>query len=238
MSQFNRPKYQVFVSSTYEDLRDERESATWSVMKLGHIATGMETFTAKNDRGWETITATIDNSDYYLLIIAGRYGEIDPTWNESWTEHEYEYARAKGIPILVFLRNDDSITVNKAERNRLSAERLERFIQKIKDRHLCKRWSTKEHLGQEISVALTRQIEDDTDKQRDRPGWFRGPLGKDVAGYYHGLSEFKDSFHGYSYASLLKDAVTVDLLPDLPSFISRVCSSFAPGWGVLRTRLV
>jgi hypothetical protein len=29
-----------------------------------------------------------------------------------------------------------------------------------------------------------------------------------------------------------------DLLPNLPSFIRRVCSSFAPGWGVLRTRLV
>jgi hypothetical protein len=30
----------------------------------------------------------------------------------------------------------------------------------------------------------------------------------------------------------------VDLLPNLPSFIRRVCSSFAPPWGVLRTRLV
>ena len=29
-----------------------------------------------------------------------------------------------------------------------------------------------------------------------------------------------------------------DLLPNLPSLIRRVCSSFAPGWGVLRTRLV
>jgi hypothetical protein len=31
---------------------------------------------------------------------------------------------------------------------------------------------------------------------------------------------------------------TNDLLPNLPSFIGRVCSSFAPAWGVLRTRLV
>jgi hypothetical protein len=29
-----------------------------------------------------------------------------------------------------------------------------------------------------------------------------------------------------------------DLLPNLPSLIGRVCSSFAPDWGVLRTRLV
>jgi hypothetical protein len=35
-----------------------------------------------------------------------------------------------------------------------------------------------------------------------------------------------------------KDEVPPDLLPNLPSFIRRVCSSFAPPWGVLRTRLV
>ena len=32
--------------------------------------------------------------------------------------------------------------------------------------------------------------------------------------------------------------VVRDLLPDLPSFIRRVCSSFAPAWGVLRTQSV
>jgi hypothetical protein len=32
--------------------------------------------------------------------------------------------------------------------------------------------------------------------------------------------------------------VNDDLLPNLPSIIRRVCSSFAPAWGVLRTRLV
>jgi hypothetical protein len=29
-----------------------------------------------------------------------------------------------------------------------------------------------------------------------------------------------------------------DLLPNLPPFISRVCSGFGPGWGGLRTRSV
>ncbi len=40
------------------------------------------------------------------------------------------------------------------------------------------------------------------------------------------------------FALNVRDALIVDLLPNLPSFISRVCSSFAPPWGVLRTRLV
>ena len=33
-------------------------------------------------------------------------------------------------------------------------------------------------------------------------------------------------------------AFEVDLLPNLPSFIRRICSSFAPGWGMVRTRLM
>ena len=35
-----------------------------------------------------------------------------------------------------------------------------------------------------------------------------------------------------------KLSIRRDLLPNLPSFIRRVCSSFAPAEGVLRTRLV
>jgi hypothetical protein len=38
--------------------------------------------------------------------------------------------------------------------------------------------------------------------------------------------------------SLAQETRLTDLLPNLPSFIRRVCSSFAPPWGVLRTRLV
>jgi len=41
----------------------------------------------------------------------------------------------------------------------------------------------------------------------------------------------------YAFPELV-DRDGIDLLPQLPSFIRRVCSSFAPDWGVLRTRWV
>lgn len=71
-----RRKYQVFVSSTFEDLREERERAVWEVLKCGHVPVGMENFSASDDRGWETISRTIDESDYYIVIVAGRYGSV------------------------------------------------------------------------------------------------------------------------------------------------------------------
>ncbi|WP_348652950.1 DUF4062 domain-containing protein [Polyangium sp. y55x31] len=58
-----RPKYQVFVSSTYTDLHDERERVIWGILNARHIPAGMENFTATNDRGWETIRRVIDLTD-------------------------------------------------------------------------------------------------------------------------------------------------------------------------------
>ena len=94
-----RPKFQVFISSTYSDLREEREAVPWAVLTARHIPVGMEAL-ASDDRGWQTIKSAIDRSDYYILLLAGRYGSID-TDGKSWTEKEYEYAVGRGIPILV-----------------------------------------------------------------------------------------------------------------------------------------
>jgi hypothetical protein len=82
-----RPKYQVFISSTQGDLRDEREAVTWAVLSARHIPAGMENFTATDDRGWQTIRSVIDRSDYYVLLIAGRYGSVTGD-GKSWTEKE------------------------------------------------------------------------------------------------------------------------------------------------------
>src|SRR5258708_1629673 len=102
-------RYQVFLSSTFRDLRDEREAVARELLKADFTPVGMENFSASDDRGWETITRTIDLSDYYVLIVAGRYGSVDKAKQKSWTELEYEYAREKDIPVLAFLRELGSI---------------------------------------------------------------------------------------------------------------------------------
>lgn len=62
-----RPKYQIFVSSTYTDLHEERREVTWAILKARHIPVGMENFPATDDRGWKTIKRLIDLSDYYVV---------------------------------------------------------------------------------------------------------------------------------------------------------------------------
>jgi hypothetical protein len=94
-------KYQIFVSSTFDDLREERNRVMQGILEMGHIPVGMEMFSAANEEQWNIIAKHIDESDYYVLIIAHRYGStIDGI---SYTEKEYDYALSKGVPVIGFI---------------------------------------------------------------------------------------------------------------------------------------
>ncbi|QLQ19617.1 MAG: DUF4062 domain-containing protein [Exiguobacterium profundum] len=63
-------KFQVFISSTYEDLIEERKSVEETIIRSGDIPVGMEAFPAADDEQFEFIKTIIDACDYYVLIIA------------------------------------------------------------------------------------------------------------------------------------------------------------------------
>ncbi len=85
-------KLQVFISSTYLDMREERQAAVEAVLRAGHIPAGMELFASGDKSQWETITRWIDESDVFLLILGGRYGSIESESKKSYIELEYRYA--------------------------------------------------------------------------------------------------------------------------------------------------
>ena len=66
-------RYQVFVSSTYDDLQDERKEVMQALLELDCIPAGMELFPASSEDQWSLIKRVIDDCDYYILIIGGRY---------------------------------------------------------------------------------------------------------------------------------------------------------------------
>jgi hypothetical protein len=92
-------KYQVFISSTYTDLVEERQIILRSILDLGHIPSGMELFSAADEEQFAYIKKIIDECDYYVLVIGGRYGSIDDS-GISYTEKEYDYAVEKGVHVL------------------------------------------------------------------------------------------------------------------------------------------
>jgi len=149
-------KYQIFVSSTYNDLIKAREEVIKVILSLYQIPIGMEMFSADNDEQWSIIRSTIDNSDYYLLIIGHRYGSLTKE-NISYTEKEFDYAKSMGIPIIAFVRNRE-IATTPAERDESQAkiELLKDFLTKVLNNAMCDFWNSENELGQKVAIALTK----------------------------------------------------------------------------------
>lgn len=99
-------KIQVFISSTYLDLKSERQAAVSAILKAGHIPAGMELFTAGDENQLDVIKRWIDESDAYMLILGGRYGSTEPNTGLSYTELEFDYAMAQGKPLFSVLLNE------------------------------------------------------------------------------------------------------------------------------------
>lgn len=103
-------KLQVFVSSTYMDLIEERQAAVEAILDAGHIPAGMELFKAGNETQLKTIYKWIDESDVYMLILGGRYGSIESKSGKSYTQLEYEYALSKDIPVFAVVLSQSFLT--------------------------------------------------------------------------------------------------------------------------------
>jgi hypothetical protein len=67
-------RHQVFVSSTFTDLIEERREVIQTLMQMDCIPAGMELFPAADEEQWAFIRKVIDDCDYYILIVGGRYG--------------------------------------------------------------------------------------------------------------------------------------------------------------------
>ena len=160
-------KYQVFVSSTYVDLIEERQEIMHALLELDCIPAGMELFPAADEDQWSLIKGVIDESDYYLLVIGGRYGSISPE-GLSYTEMEYRYAIATEKPVIAFLHKDPSaIPAKKTEDSSEGREKLEAF-RGLAQKKMCKYWDTPQELGSVVSRSLIM-----LQKKHPGVGWIR-----------------------------------------------------------------
>jgi len=161
-------RYQVFVSSTYADLKEERSKVIQTLMEMDCIPSGMELFPAIDEEQFEFIKKVIDDCDYYILIIGGRYGSLSND-GISYTEKEYEYAINSGIKVLAFLhKNPDEIPLGKSDIDPALREKLKLFREKVADGRLVKFWEKSEDLPGLLSLSLTKTI-----KTYPAIGWTR-----------------------------------------------------------------
>lgn len=161
-------RYQVFVSSTYADLKEERQKIIQALMEMDCIPAGMELFPAVDEEQFAFIKKIIDDCDYYLLVIGGRYGTLTPQ-GISYTEQEYDYAISKNLKVIALLHeNPDDIPLGRSEKDPELRARLIEFREKVSTGRLVRFWGNARELPGIVALSLSRTI-----KTYPARGWIR-----------------------------------------------------------------
>jgi Domain of unknown function (DUF4062) len=93
----------IFLSSTYEDLIDHRQSVELSLSMSDIPYNAMEHFGSSSTPPVKTCLDAVKASDVFVGIIGVRYGSSPANGVLSYTEREYRTAKKLAIPILMFL---------------------------------------------------------------------------------------------------------------------------------------
>ena len=166
-------RYQVFISSTFQDLQNARQEVSQALLRADCFPAGMELFPAADEEQFEFIKTVIDQSDYYIIISAGRYGSIHPETGLSYTEMEYDYAVETGKPVIRLLHKDPfnelvGAFIEKSDENR---KKLDSFRMRMSSTKLVNFWRDPRELGQLVVFGLM-----DAQKRRPAVGWVRADL--------------------------------------------------------------
>jgi len=163
-------RYQVFISSTFQDLQGARQEVSQALLRADCFPAGMELFPAADEEQFEFIKTVIDQSDYYLIISAGRYGSIHPETGLSYTEMEYDYAVEIGKPVIRLLHKDpfNELKGQFIEETAKGRKKLQAFREKMRSSKLVNFWETEGQLGLQVREGL-----DDAKKRYPADGWVR-----------------------------------------------------------------
>ncbi|AIS13802.1 hypothetical protein JM49_19720 [Pseudomonas chlororaphis subsp. aurantiaca] len=184
-------RYQVFVSSTFIDLQEARKEVMQALLELDCIPSGMELFPAADEDQWSLIKKVIDDSDYYIVILAGRYGSIGPE-GYSYTEMEYRYATEVGKPVIGFVYKDPGqLPANVCEETPEGKAKLNNF-RILAQQKMCRFWESPSDLGSQVSRSLVQLI-----KSKPAIGWVRANLvpnesaAKEILKLHHRIEELE-----------------------------------------------
>ncbi|MFI3631466.1 DUF4062 domain-containing protein [Enterococcus hirae] len=201
-------KYQVFISSTYEDLIVERQEVVTAVLNAGHIPAGMELFKAGPTQE-EVIREWIEESDIYVLILGPRYGSLNSE-GISYTQWEYNLAKELDKPMFSIVLTDDYITEMVSD-GKIKPIRLETSNDKyirFKEQVLNSLVVQVNHIA-EIRSGVSDSIRDIEKHHSEKlNGWIKGE-------YYQELEELRRKNKEISEQLVSSQAKVIDMQEEL-----------------------
>jgi hypothetical protein len=202
--------FQIYLSSTLDDLVDERRSAIEILRRHGRV---IDSYRADPRPTVENCLADVRSSQLYVLILGRRYGWVpageSDTHGKSITEMEYDECTVNAdspIPRLVFIRTTTPDRFNDDVAHPQTAERMRRFRERATTEQQSYHFDS---VGQ-FSVALTEPV------MIARAAWesealASQPLSESEA--YHLLSD-ADACATFEGAKVLLDRLTASHFTD------------------------
>lgn len=201
---------------------------------MGHIPVGMEMFSAADEEQWKLIARHIQESDYYVVIVAHRYGSTT-TEGVSYTEKEYDFAVSQGVPTLGFVISESASWPN-SRVEAAALQQIKQFKTKVQQRPVAF-WTSATDLYGRVAIALMKQF-----AVTPRPGWMRATEAIDpsVINELSRLSEENRRLRGELEQIRVNEPVADP--PDLDEHVSLLVDVYGPrspgGVEVIETRIL
>src|SRR5262249_32110812 len=148
-------KKKVYVSSTFVDLEHHRLKVKKALERAQYDVESMEKYPAFDQRPKDKCLADVADCDYYVLILAHRYGFVpgaDNPQKRSITHFEYEQAVTKAKPVLAFVIDENHPWPPKmTDRGSLNSKsRIGAFRNLVQDKHGVRRFTTEDSLATSV----------------------------------------------------------------------------------------
>lgn len=151
----------VFVSSTWEDLQGERALVLEGIRHLQFEHVAMEYFGADPRQPIKVCLEKVRESNVYVGIVGHRYGKIVEETGKSYTQMEYEEAKKRNMPCLIFIRSDEfPIPAKFMEKKSSSLKKLERFKSILKEQQTPTYFNDGNDLTIRVIVALSKNVKE------------------------------------------------------------------------------
>ena len=143
----------VYISSTFKDLKDCRRQVSATLRRIHHSDVAMEHYGAEDSRPLDRCLADVAACDLYICIVAWRYGFIPEGYTKSITELEYRQAVESGKPRLVFLLAEDA-SWPKSRFEMPAYNRVEAFREELRKDRMVAEFMDETDLGRRVSEAI------------------------------------------------------------------------------------
>lgn len=143
----------VFLSSTYEDLVDERQAVQAAIQRMSAQFIGMEYFGSFAEEPLDRCLSKVGLADVLIMILGYRYGFVPEGKTISMTEAEYREANDRGIPTLAYMVDDKHYSPPPDEDARLA-----KLKEEIKFKRGVSWFTTPEDLAWKVVCDLAREF--------------------------------------------------------------------------------